>query len=217
MKIKKEILPGEKCGRVTIIKLDKVEEQNYFRKDRQIFEKRYRYFYLCKCDCGNECVIEKKNLLKNKYGCQQCGHNHHDIIVSTHNLTKTRLYKIWQGVKNRCKHHKNYGARGIIVCEEWKNNFMNFYNWAINNGYNDNLTIDRINVNGNYEPSNCRWTDIKTQNRNRRSNRLITYNNETHCITEWAEKLNIKRTLLYDRLCRKNRAIWDIKKALTIK
>lgn len=91
-----------------------------------------------------------------------------------------RLYKAWQGMKSRCnnpndKDYKHYGGRGITVCEEWVNDSMCFINWALENGYNDNLSIDRIDVNGNYEPNNCRWADTITQARNRRvekSNKL---------------------------------------------
>ena len=116
-----------------------------------------------------------------------------------------RLYSIWGGLKDRCynsnnKNYKIYGLRNIKICDEWLNNFVNFYNWAINNGYAENLTIDRIDVNGNYEPNNCRWATIKQQNRNRRSNKLITYKNQTHCISEWAEIYNIPRKCLEYRI-----------------
>ena len=116
-----------------------------------------------------------------------------------------RIYKLWSHVKDRCycknnKDYKNYGARGIKVCEEWKNDFMSFYNWSMAHDYADDLTIDRIDVNGNYEPSNCRWVTPKEQARNRRNNKFITYNNETHCISEWAEKIGIPRKCLEHRI-----------------
>lgn len=103
---------------------------------------------------------------------------------------------MWRGIKLRCynknsKRYKDYGGRGVAVCDKWKNDFMNFYDWAINNGYSDNLTIDRINNEGNYEPNNCRWVTIKQQSRNRRSNRNITINGETHCLSEWCEILGL--------------------------
>lgn len=125
-------------------------------------------------------------------------------------------------MKSRCynkndKRYKDYGGRGIIVCDEWldkENGFMNFYQWAMASGYKDNLTIDRIDNNGNYKPNNCRWATDKEQSRNRRSNHLIKYKNETHCIAEWAEKLNIKQTVLIQRIYTYK---WSIEKALTTK
>jgi hypothetical protein len=119
-------------------------------------------------------------------------------------------------MKNRCnnpnvEHYETYGGRGISVCKDWENSFLNFYIWSMNNGYNKNLTIDRIDVNGNYEPNNCRWVTNKEQARNTRRNRVLTYNNETHCISEWAEIKNIKPSTLLRRLD----LGWSIEKALT--
>lgn len=99
-------------------------------------------------------------------------------------------------MKNRCyngksERYKDYGARGVSVCEEWKNDFKAFYDWSMSHGYSDKLTIDRIDNNGNYEPSNCRWTTVKEQNRNSRKCDLITYNGETHCLKEWCEILHL--------------------------
>jgi len=94
----------------------------------------------------------------------------------THGLSRTRLYKIWFGMKSRCynnntKGFENWGGRGIIVCDEWLNDFLSFYNWALKNGYKDNLSIDRINNNGNYEPNNCRFITIQEQQKNKRPKR----------------------------------------------
>ena len=105
-----------------------------------------------------------------------------------------------------------YGGRGIEVCKEWKEDFLNFYNWAINNGYKDNLSIDRIDVNGNYEPNNCRWATAKEQARNMRTNVNLTYNGETHCISEWAEITGIKASTIRYRI---KIAGWSVEKALT--
>lgn len=120
-----------------------------------------------------------------------------------HGMYKTKLYNVWYGIKRRClhkndPHYENYGARGISVCDEWKDDFLAFYNWAIENGYDENkkLSIDRINVNGNYEPNNCRWVTMKTQQNNRRNNHRITYKGETKTLQQWAEHFNFNsRTL----------------------
>ncbi len=135
-----------------------------------------------------------------------------------HGKRHTKLYYVWRGIKTRCynKHSKKYdvyGWRGIAVCDEWRNDFMNFYDWAINNGYKDGLTIDRIDVDGNYEPSNCRWATQKQQQRNRRNNRKVTINGETHCLTEWCEILGINNKTVYSRISRN----WSIERALELK
>ena len=122
---------------------------------------------------------------------------------------ENRLYRIWSNMKGRCYSKTSsvyniYGARGITVCDEWKNDFLAFRKWALENGYDENAkrmdcTLDRINVDGNYCPENCRWVDIKTQANNRRTNVFITYNEETHTISEWAEITGIKPLTLASR------------------
>lgn len=139
--------------------------------------------------------------------------------MSIHHMTNTRLFNVWQNIKRRCytktnPSYKYYGACGIKVCKEWKENFMSFYIWAISNGYDENApkgicTLDRINVNGDYEPNNCRWVSMKVQNLNRKANRIIDYRNESYTLVEWAEKLNINySTLLY-----RFRRGWSVEKA----
>lgn len=118
-------------------------------------------------------------------------------------------------MKSRCYNitsdrYNDYGGRGIIVCDEWKNDFQEFYNWAMDNGYQDELTIDRIDVNGNYGPDNCRWISMKEQSRNKRNNRLYTINGETYCLIDWCERLNLNYNSMIARL---NRG-WPIEKAL---
>ena len=130
-------------------------------------------------------------------------------------MSQTRLYRIWSNMKTRCenpnrKDYKRYGQRGVKVCEEWSD-FLTFYEWAINNGYKDGLTLDRIDANSNYEPSNCRWATAKEQGNNRTNNHLITYNGETKTIAQWAEERNINHDTLYSRI---NRMNWDIGRAL---
>lgn len=135
-----------------------------------------------------------------------------------HGKRKTRLYRIWANMKTRCYNpnytqYKDYGGRGITVCNEWKNDFQAFYDWSISNGYNDILQIDRIDNNKSYEPSNCRWVDRKTQGRNKRNNRNYTINGETHCLSEWCLSLGLKNSTVRMRLDKYN---WTIEKALEL-
>lgn len=116
-----------------------------------------------------------------------------------------RLYGIWCAMKERCynSHNKSYvryGGRGIIVCDEWKNDYLSFRSWANSNGYDEGLTIDRIENNGNYEPSNCRWVSTKIQNRNYSRNHNITYKGKTQCIADWAEETGVNRATILFRL-----------------
>ena len=135
----------------------------------------------------------------------------------THGKTKTRLYRIWFNMKCRCykktaPDYPRYGGRGITVCTEWRNDFQDFYDWAMANGYNEELSIDRIDCNGNYCPENCRWADSKIQNNNTRRNHYITYNGETLTIAEWAKKCGIDRNTLHSRLTRYG---WTVERALS--
>lgn len=120
---------------------------------------------------------------------------------------KTRLNNIYQHIKSRCYNkndnaYKYYGARGITMCDEWKSDYKVFKEWALLNGYNDNLTIDRIDNDKGYCPENCRWVSMKTQSCNKRNNRLITYKGKTKTISEWAVELGINFRTLHNRLCR---------------
>lgn len=118
---------------------------------------------------------------------------------------KTRLFRTWQHMKERCYDRKNnhyiwYGARGIAVCEEWKNNFSNFCEWAMNSGYEEHLTIDRIDLDKNYCPENCRWLDIRTQQSNRRNNRKVEYNGKTQTVAEWSRETGMNSGTILFRL-----------------
>lgn len=139
--------------------------------------------------------------------------------IITHGGVGTRLYEIWCGMKKRCqnpndKRFKNYGGRGIMICEEWKNDFQAFYDWAMANGYEDHLTIDRIDVNGNYEPSNCRWVNARVQQRNTTRNRFVTAFGKTKTIAEWSEDSGIDQGVIKDRL---NKLHWTAEEAVSIK
>jgi hypothetical protein len=115
-----------------------------------------------------------------------------------------RLYRIWCNMKTRC-YNKNipnfmdYGGRGITVCDEWRNDFTSFLKWSVENGYKEDLLIDRIDNNGNYEPSNCRWSTRQQQNLNRRNNRLVTIGGQTRSFSQWADTYEISRSTA---LCR---------------
>lgn len=131
-------------------------------------------------------------------------------------MSGTRLKRIWDSMKQRCEnsadiHYKNYGGRGIAICDSWRV-FSGFKEWALLNGYDKHLTLDRINNDGNYEPSNCRWTTQKEQCNNKRTNHMISYNGETKTIAQWAEATGITASTIEHRL---NRGNWDIERALT--
>lgn len=135
-----------------------------------------------------------------------------------HGMRNTRIYSIWRAMRQRCfdtncKNYPKYGEKGITVCEEWANDFCAFNNWSMANGYSDNLTIDRIDVHGNYEPSNCRWVTQKAQQNNRSNNRIIELNGVCHTLGEWSEITGIKSATIWARL----KAGWTIEKTLTTK
>lgn len=134
--------------------------------------------WLCKCSCGNTKIVDGNSLRMGR--TRSCGCLDREKHIThpnrkTHGKHDTRLYRIWKAMKSRCfnpnteSFKKWYGSNGIIVCDEWKNNFMAFYDWAMSNGYKDDLSIDRIDPLGNYEPCNCRWADAKTQANNKRN------------------------------------------------
>lgn len=165
-----------------------------------------RAMFLCECECGNTRKVRAQELYTDKV--YSCGCTTRPFERKSpnriHGETKTRLHNIWVGMKTRCyikNHHsyKYYGARGIVVCDEWKNDYIAFATWARNNGYKDNLSLDRIDVNGNYTPENCRWTDRKTQANNKRNNVYLTVNGETHTRTEWAKKMGISESIIFVR------------------
>ena len=169
----------------------------------------YSYYWFCKCDCGKTIKVSATHLKSGH--TQSCGCHKNTMDGKS----KDRLCQIWRAIKARCNNEKNnrykyYGLKGIKVCNEWMSNYSEFENWAISNGYADNLTIDRIDNNGNYEPSNCRWIDNKKQQRNKSNNVFITYKNETHCIAEWAEIKGIKPATLHSRYKKK----WEVEKIL---
>ena len=171
----------------------------------------------CQCECGKITYNCTNALTSGKSKSCGCLRTERLIKYSTkHNQRHTRIYELWKAMKNRCYNsniscYKNYGGRGIKVCDEWKNDFQAFYNWSMDNGYNESLSIDRIDNNGNYEPSNCRWTDRTTQANNTRTNHYITFNGETKTLTQWAREYSLNVSCLRARI----ENGWSIEKALT--
>jgi hypothetical protein len=151
---------GEKHGNLTIISILKLPGENTK--------------CVARCDCGNEKALFVCNIVSKKAtscGCEKDKKT--SDRFATHGKSKTRIYKIYKAMKYRCyndkgEYYKLYGGRGIIICDEWLNDFQTFYNWSIANGYLENLSIDRKNVNGNYEPTNCRWATADEQAKNKR-------------------------------------------------
>ena len=160
----------------------------------------------CRCDCGNITYVNSSSLKGGTTKGCGCGEGQ---SLRTHGLSNTRLNKIWDGMKSRCYNknstsYKYYGARGIMVCDEWKNDFKAFYDWAINNGYQDGLSIDRINVDGNYEPSNCRWVDSFAQLSNKSTNVYVEYKGKKQTLSQWSRELNIPKSTLGQKLRKNN-------------
>lgn len=195
-------LTGQRFGRLIVI--ERAENQGK------------RVMWKCKCDCGSVITTRMDNLTRG--GSQSCGCYNKERTHQTHTKhgeSNTRLYSIHKKIKSRCydsnnNRYSDYGGRGIEVCEEWQK-FEPFRDWALANGYRDDLTIDRIDVDGNYEPSNCRWATNQRQQNNRRDNHYITYNGETHTIAEWAHLIGIKENTLVYRFIHG----WDVERALT--
>jgi hypothetical protein len=196
-------LSGQQFGKLTVI-------------ERKGKNKHKQTLWLCVCKCGNQVVTTSGSLVTGT--AQSCGCSRGESNTK-HGMAHTRLYHIWANIIQRCENpnnssYKNYGGRGITVCDDWKNDFQTFYDWSMANGYLEDLTIDRIDVNGNYEPSNCRWTTIKEQGFNRRNNHFITFNGKTQTMREWSEELNIDYDVIAKRL---NVLHWDVEKTLTTK
>ena len=190
-------ITGQKFGRLTAI--EKTNKKNS-----------KGYLWYCKCDCGNICYTNSYRLRSGH--TKSCG-----CITKKHGFFGTRIYKIWDSMKQRCYNPKcdaymNYGGRGITICDEWKNDFMSFCNWSMNNGYSDNLTIDRIDVNGNYEPSNCRWADDIIQHNNTRKNPHFEYKGEIHTIPEWSRITGLNINTIKERIFKYH---WSIEDSLT--
>ena len=179
-------LTGQKFGLLTVVGLADTETR--------------KTYWVCRCDCGNMKTVRSDSLLCGAIkscGCLKKKQDKVNLVKNhRHKMSGTRIYLEWQGMKARCYNksdarYADWGGRGITVCDQWKNSFEAFYEWAMENGYQKELSIDRIDNNGNYCPENCRWATQKEQSRNRRSNVNITIGNSTRTLTEWCEIFHV--------------------------
>lgn len=191
-------LTGQRFGRWVVIERapDNVTPKGY-----------HNIMWKCVCDCGTMKVVRGKTLLSGK--SKSCGCLRKELLstrASKHYGFGTRLYTIWNSMRQRCNNpnhraYDNYGGRGIKICSEW-DDYNAFRNWALVNGYDENAprgeyTLDRLNVNDGYSPSNCRWANMREQAVNKRDSIIVTYNGESHPLTVWAEILGINYQTLW--------------------
>lgn len=198
-------LTGQRFGKITVI-----ERAPDFGSGRS-----RQTMWLCKCDCG-KIISVRSHALRGGH-TQSCGclvAENHQVI---HGLSHSRICRIFRAMKQRCYNpkanaYKDYGGRGITICDAWLDSFPAFYEWASTHGYQDNLSIDRIDVNGPYSPENCRWVNQQTQCANKRETIRLEHNGEIHTIEEWAAITGLAagtiRTRIYTRK-------WDVDKALS--
>lgn len=197
-------LTGRRVGKLTVVSLS---DRLYGRQK----------IYECKCDCGNVVYVRACHITSGHTKSCGCLKSESMKKVATkHGRSRERLAQIWYGMRKRCSNNnceqfKNYGGRGITVCDEWLHDFQAFYDWAMANGYEDHLTIDRIEVNGNYSPDNCRWITNKDQQNNRRTSHLLTYKGETRSLKDWSKIVGINYSTLKGRI---NVYGWSAEKAL---
>lgn len=183
-------LSGMSFGRLTVI------GPNEFNLNK----KRTGSKWICQCSCGNTRVVYRSNLTSGDSTSCGC---YLKERVSTHGLSKHRLYGIWLDIRKRClddktEAYQNYGGRGIVICDEWQE-FIEFYNWSVNNGYKENLTLDRIDNDGNYYPENCRWVTRYVQNNNTRRNVFVEFHGQKMTIAQLAKNFNLSPKTVGER------------------
>lgn len=180
-------------------------------------DRKGRRYWLCKCSCGNVKSVREDHVLDGKViscGCHKDKNTADRMRI--HGKSQTPIYRIYKHIYGRCycktdKRYKDYGGRGITVCEEWKNDFLSFYEWAIKNGYEKHLTIDRIDNDGNYSPDNCRWVSLYVQANNKRNNHFIEYAGIRLTVSQWAHRVGMNPKILDNRL----RRGWSEERSIT--
>jgi hypothetical protein len=171
--------------------------------------------WYCQCDCGSKVEVAAASLKRGiSMGCSAC--RRRDVNV-THGGKRTRLYNIWRGMKARCGNpnepaYPDYGGRGIAICPEWQADFSAFRSWALSNGYADNLTIERSDNDGNYEPSNCQWITLAEQKMNRRNTVRVKWRGETITLVDLAAQVGLSYSLLKQRIRRYG---WPVERAVS--
>lgn len=190
-----EDLKGMRYGKLTVIKFVEIN-------------KNHRASWLCKCDCGKEKLVASHDL---KHGIKSYG-----CLKKENKVLNKRIHNIWGNMVARCynpqnKRYHDYGGRGIAICDEWRKRYKNFEIWSFQNGYSEELTIDRINNDKGYEPNNCRWITRKENSRNTRRNNFITIMGNKKTISEWAEIYKIHESTISARIKRG----WNKEKAVT--
>ncbi len=207
---KKIDLTGRKFGRLTVL------------REHEVRSKNGRIRWLCLCECGKTTIVIGYSLCSGD--TNSCGCLRSEIVTRLNvihgdsvSLDFASLYSVWANMKYRCSNikstvYKNYGERGIKVCDEWVKSYTSFKCWALENGYMKNLTIDRIDNNGNYEPCNCRWATNKEQARNKRNTLIFELHGESKTLAEWCDIYGIGYDCVYGRI---NKSGYGLKRALT--
>lgn len=201
-------LTGQKFGRSTVLEMVRRPKKDGYKA----------IFWKCQCSCPNKTITYVATSSLTHGATKSCGCLARETAIkqeTTHGMSDSHLYYTWCNMRNRCKHpstdsYELYGGRGIRVCDEWEHSFEVFRDWAFANGYKEGLSIDRINVDGNYEPSNCKWPTLIEQANNKRSNHRLIYHGESKTIAEWARECDIPYGVLSQRIYRH----WSVERAL---
>lgn len=201
-------LTGQRFEKLKVIKKDGVDKYGNVK-------------WFCECECGEKIIVNGHSLRsKNTKSCGCSQRERTSDSSVKHGMFGTKLYRAWAHAKERCynpntKNYKDYGGRGIKMCDEWKNDSNKFIKWALNNGfdsnsYGDDCTLDRIDVNGDYCPENCRWVNKREQMNNTRTNHYLTYKGETKTLAQWSRELGIKYHIVLNRVNKKNWGIEEL-------